>query len=313
MPHSAQSSSPALVVSACHALGDAFVKQIGGLCARQGGVVLAIDERTDDAELAPLALRWAHARQLFADMPRVWTTPLVSTPGLSSVADQCAALAVRVGRFDVLYSDSPALLRCAHQLGLQAEALPAATPRAPPAIAHDVTRALVVTRAQPFHRGHLALVERALALADEVVLVIAAAERSHSARDPFSAGERLAMVRAALAPWQERVWLAALPAPVWPALALEQLAFVAPPYQVVLGHNPLLRALAAQHGKRVEGLSELVRCDGDAISASRARARLVRDGVGAWLARWMPAESAAVLQASPELAQRCAVIASAEG
>jgi nicotinamide-nucleotide adenylyltransferase len=59
-------------------------------------------------------------------------------------------------------------------------------------------RALFVGRFQPFHRGHLAAVKTVLKQVDELVIVVGSAEYSHSDKNPFTAGERVEMIRAAL-------------------------------------------------------------------------------------------------------------------
>ncbi|HEX6562451.1 MAG TPA: nicotinamide-nucleotide adenylyltransferase [Nitrososphaera sp.] len=60
-------------------------------------------------------------------------------------------------------------------------------------------RGLVAGRFQPFHNGHLALAKQALAECDELVIVIGSAQFNFIEKDPFTAGERVLMIRAALA------------------------------------------------------------------------------------------------------------------
>jgi cytidyltransferase-like protein len=262
-------------------------------------------------------------RTLLAGEPKVWATPLVRAAGLLSLPDQAAALQARLGDFTTRHTDSAAWTHCAQTLGLEMELVESGD--APPAAAaigleatlqqacrRSTTRALVVTRAQPFHRGHLALVERGLELADEVVLVIAAAERAFAPRDPFSAGERLQLVRAGLGPLNERVWLMALPAPVWPAMALKQLAFIGPDYGVVVAHNPVLRALAVQERKKLAGLEQLFAWQGLPLHASAIRHRLMETGVGEWLYEVAPPGTAELLIHDSALAERCALIAAGD-
>jgi len=55
-------------------------------------------------------------------------------------------------------------------------------------------RALVLGRFQPTHLGHLACLKEAAARAQKIVVVIGSAQRSHSLHDPFTAGERVAML-----------------------------------------------------------------------------------------------------------------------
>lgn len=60
-------------------------------------------------------------------------------------------------------------------------------------------RGLFIGRFQPFHKGHLDVVGRLAGAHDELVVGIGSANVSHTAVNPFTAGERLMMIRAACA------------------------------------------------------------------------------------------------------------------
>lgn len=59
-------------------------------------------------------------------------------------------------------------------------------------------RALIFGRFQPFHFGHLNVVKWALKDFDELVLLIGMADESHTFQNPFTAGERIWMIREAI-------------------------------------------------------------------------------------------------------------------
>lgn len=61
-----------------------------------------------------------------------------------------------------------------------------------------MTQALFVGRFQPFHYGHLYAIETILSECDNLVLVVGSAQMSHQHDNPFTAGERIEMMRAAL-------------------------------------------------------------------------------------------------------------------
>jgi len=65
-------------------------------------------------------------------------------------------------------------------------------------LAKKPKRALFVGRFQPFHLGHLAAIKTVLKQAEELVIVVGSAEYSHSDKNPFTAGKRVEMIRAAL-------------------------------------------------------------------------------------------------------------------
>jgi len=63
---------------------------------------------------------------------------------------------------------------------------------------YELRRALIFGRFQPFHFGHLNVVKWALDDFDELVLLVGMADESHTLLNPFTAGERIWMIREAL-------------------------------------------------------------------------------------------------------------------
>ena len=59
-------------------------------------------------------------------------------------------------------------------------------------------RVLFFGRFQPFHLGHMAALEWLLERYNEVVILVGMADESHTWMNPFTAGERLLMIRVAL-------------------------------------------------------------------------------------------------------------------
>lgn len=58
--------------------------------------------------------------------------------------------------------------------------------------------AVFIGRFEPFHLGHFAILQRALALAERVVVLVGSAEAPRSAKNPWSFAERAVMIQAAL-------------------------------------------------------------------------------------------------------------------
>lgn len=61
-----------------------------------------------------------------------------------------------------------------------------------------MTRALLIGRFQPFHKGHLAVIKEIAAQADKLIIGIGSAQASHTEEDPFTAGERHLMISESL-------------------------------------------------------------------------------------------------------------------
>jgi len=57
---------------------------------------------------------------------------------------------------------------------------------------------LLVGRFQPFHLGHLEAVKYALKRVDYLYIVVGSAQRSHERDNPFTASERITMIKSAL-------------------------------------------------------------------------------------------------------------------
>jgi nicotinamide-nucleotide adenylyltransferase len=63
---------------------------------------------------------------------------------------------------------------------------------------NQIIRGLMVGRFQPFHNGHLYLSNQILQECDELIIAIGSAQFNYIYKDPFTAGERVLMIHAAL-------------------------------------------------------------------------------------------------------------------
>jgi len=71
--------------------------------------------------------------------------------------------------------------------------------------------AVFIGRFEPFHNAHLRVIERGLAIADKLIVLIGSAGKPRSTKDPFFVDERRVMIRASLPPQQaERLLFGAL-------------------------------------------------------------------------------------------------------
>jgi len=113
---------------------------------------------------------------------------------------------------------------------------------------------ILVGRFQPFHLGHLQAVKFALSKVDMLWIVIGSAQKSHEPRNPFTAGERLAMIKLALDANKvdPKRWLSV---PVYDAdihsLWVNQLDILVPRYDIVFTNDPFSTMLFREHGKKV--------------------------------------------------------------
>jgi len=118
-------------------------------------------------------------------------------------------------------------------------------------------RGLFIGRFQPFHRGHLYAVKRILEEVDELIIVVGSAQMSHELDNPFTAGERIEMIRRALdAEGIDRGRYMLIPIPdapahtVWVSMVESQ----TPRFDVVYTNQPLTRRLMLEAGYEVRGI-----------------------------------------------------------
>lgn len=120
-----------------------------------------------------------------------------------------------------------------------------------------IKRGLYVGRFQPFHLGHLKAIQEVLNEAEEVAIVIGSAQYSHNLSDPFTAGERLVMIRRALREAEvdsSRVWIVPVPDVHLHMLWVSALEGYTPSFNVVYSNEPLTRRLFTEAGYKVKGV-----------------------------------------------------------
>lgn len=113
---------------------------------------------------------------------------------------------------------------------------------------YPVHRALFIGRFQPFHNGHLHAVRYILGQYDEVVIAVAAAQYNYTLENPFTAGERIEMIKLGLGELYSRCYVI----PVdntpsnyeWPYHVLNY----TPRIHMVFSNNEFVKKLFEIHG-----------------------------------------------------------------
>ncbi len=137
-------------------------------------------------------------------------------------------------------------------------------------------------RFQPFHKGHLHTVQQIIARNNEdLVIAIGSAQHSHTAENPFTGGERVMMIKAALIEAQlplSRIDIVPVPDinihPLWVA----HLRSLTPRFEKAYTHNPLVQQLFKDAGVVVDTTDLLER---ETYSGEQVR-NLMRQG-GDWM------------------------------
>ena len=118
-------------------------------------------------------------------------------------------------------------------------------------------RGLYVGRFQPFHSGHLEAIKDILKEIEELVIVIGSAQYSHNIHNPFTAGERLVMIRRALQEAEvdhSPLWIVPVPDVHLHMLWVSALEGYTPRFNVVYSNEPLTRRLFMEAGYKVKSV-----------------------------------------------------------
>lgn len=137
-------------------------------------------------------------------------------------------------------------------------------------------RALILGRFQPPHHGHLRALLRAARRYQSVFVGIGSSQESHTRDNPFTAGERVELLQAALSRHRLRnVFLFPIPDIHRHSAWVAHVEALVPPFDLVITHNPLTRRLFRAQGYRIEPGPEWRRAEWSGREVRRrARAKL---------------------------------------
>ncbi|MEN2974078.1 MAG: nicotinamide-nucleotide adenylyltransferase [Candidatus Caldarchaeales archaeon] len=124
-------------------------------------------------------------------------------------------------------------------------------------------RGLFIGRFQPPHIGHLKAIKKILEECDELIIVIGSAQFSYTLMNPFTAGERIEMIRLMLKEEGiplEKVILIPIPDIGEHSLWVSRVRTFTPRFDVVYSNNPLVQKLFMDEGYTVKSI-ELYRRD----------------------------------------------------
>lgn len=112
----------------------------------------------------------------------------------------------------------------------------------------------MIARFQPFHYGHLHAIEHCLSSFDEIVIVIGMASQSHTPENPFTAGERVEMIRRSII-WRKidlaRIITITLPTLEVSKSAVHYVELYSPRFDAVITLNPIIKRIFIEEGYHV--------------------------------------------------------------
>ncbi|MEM0374834.1 MAG: nicotinamide-nucleotide adenylyltransferase [Nitrososphaerota archaeon] len=139
-------------------------------------------------------------------------------------------------------------------------------------------RGLLIGRFQPFHIGHLKAIEQAASENDEVIVGIGSAQYSYTLDNPFTAGERIEMIRIGLrSAGFDLGRFVPVPIPdvgehhLW----MSRVRATVPRFDVLYTNNPFVRLLAEAAGVKVR---EPVLVEREHLNGTGIRALMISGG-----------------------------------
>lgn len=116
-------------------------------------------------------------------------------------------------------------------------------------------RGIMIGRFQPPHKGHMEVIKKVLEEIDELIIGLGSSQLSHELDNPFTAGERILMLKKSLLQSQidmSNVYLVSIPDVNNNSVWVSQVLSFSPPFSVVYSGNPLVKRLFKERDFEVE-------------------------------------------------------------
>ncbi|GAB3675780.1 nicotinamide-nucleotide adenylyltransferase [Halopiger thermotolerans] len=135
-----------------------------------------------------------------------------------------------------------------------------------------MTRGFYIGRFQPFHNGHLSMVEQIADEVDELVLGIGSADDSHSVRNPFTAGERIMMITKSLVDYDLVTYAVPIEDLDRNSVWVSHVQSMSPDFDVAYSNNPLVIQLFREAGIEIRQSPMFNR---EVLEGSEVRQRMI--------------------------------------
>jgi nicotinamide-nucleotide adenylyltransferase len=114
---------------------------------------------------------------------------------------------------------------------------------------------LLIGRFQPLHLGHIEAIKFAMRQLSTLIIVVGSAQISYELRNPFTAGERIKMIRNTLIHIDEidirNILIIPVPDTTIHALWTHNLDLLVPPYDIIFTNDPFTIALFQERQKKI--------------------------------------------------------------
>jgi nicotinamide-nucleotide adenylyltransferase len=136
-------------------------------------------------------------------------------------------------------------------------------------------KALFIGRFQPFHLGHLLLLERLSTQYEEIIIGIGSSQYQNTSDNPFSESERKQMITHSLrAVGIHKFRIVAIPDIHNPPRWVDHVCSIVADFDVIIANNPFTRILFSEKGYVVKGTAFF---DRKQYSGKEIRRRIIQD------------------------------------
>jgi nicotinamide-nucleotide adenylyltransferase len=135
-----------------------------------------------------------------------------------------------------------------------------------------MSRAFYIGRFQPYHNGHQSVLEWIAGQEEEIIIGVGSAQLSHEPANPFTAGERVLMIHAALQELDCPVYVIPIEDLHRNTLWVAHVRSMTPPFEHIYSSNPLVMRLFGEEGLSVHSPSMHER---DTHSGTEVRRRMI--------------------------------------
>jgi len=136
-------------------------------------------------------------------------------------------------------------------------------------------KALFIGRFQPFHLGHLLLLERLSKQYEEIIIGIGSSQYQNTSDNPFSESERKQMITQSLTAVGIHTFrIVAIPDIHDPPRWVDHVCSIVSDFDVIIANNPFTRKLFSEKGYVVKGTAFF---DRKRYSGKEIRRRIIQD------------------------------------
>lgn len=136
-------------------------------------------------------------------------------------------------------------------------------------------KALFIGRFQPFHKGHLLLLQQLAAQYEEIIIGIGSSQYYDTVDNPFSEEERIQMITRSLDAVGIRNYrIVAIPDIHNPPKWVDHVCSIVPDFDLIIANNPFTRKLFSEKGYLVKGTKYF---DRKRFSGKEIRRRMTQD------------------------------------